>query len=611
MLLPPPPPVRIEALPAFIARMRDPGGPEIRVAGELRNETLFVSLKRETPERLRALVARAVRAEWVRDGANLRLERGNALRKRLAGEERTELRRAIGRAWSEFAKEPEPFGDDLPRRVETYERASEELRASTTRDRSGVEARFQMAKRAISPGDRLMARVLTRFDPDRLALPPSRVARFVSVPGRMLPGFGFDAAPLWAQSMKETTEAVDAGLIERERSIREKAAAGGSLGLLVRDLGGKTLNLRLLRFVEGTMAETFATRSLPMEPAEDSRWPGSERWADRDLTPAGATPIGPELDPLENVVGDPVRAAVEASGEEVVLALPDSAATMLDDETGGAIGLRAVSEGLQSSLRFGYDDGILIGSPRWPLRATAERMPRSLWPTFFRFLRRGATATLAEVGAYAEAAGYGPSTSGLERWLGVRAGSKSMNSAVEGLDSVREIVRAYAALAPGDREALLAGRPLPIRGLNLVARRALEDLVYVGPTAAEIAMPFADGLPPGATFSAEAKPEPRLEIVGGRWSGAVYSPGNIGDFLTIRPGGNGDMQSLVLRPLSSMTLAAKLALTPGLELSAMLVENAPTGRAPSKWEGLPEPHLGLIRATIEANRKNDGGAQDR
>ncbi len=607
MWLPSPPVVRIQALPAFAARMRSPDGPTVRIAAELRNETLFVSLKGETPERLRDLVARAVRAEWVRDGANLILQRGNALRKALLAEERAEVLRATQASRESLAAQVAA----MPGEPAGATRAAGDPAAWTPETRARIEALSPPLRgvwRAAPPDERLGFRLMGAMGAEPLALVPTgRVARYASHPGRRVPGLGFDPGPMLARYRDEAREVLESGGAGAE--FLKKLPLGARVGIKVEDLGS-ALYVQPYAWAPGGEPTPFSGWVLYYEPADDARWPGSERWPSSAKEAERASRgLDPALDPLECIAGEGVRAAAAASAaagqEEVVLALPDEAAQALSSATAPR-----AAEGLRTYLRFSREGGALVGSSRRPLRTTAERMPRALAPGLIALLGRASTATLLEVAAYAEGAGPGPARVELEHWLFNRAGTN--DTALSALGSSRGILRAYAAMPPRAREAWLGGRVFRLGEFSPAIREAIEAYVDAN-SGKELRFAFPDGLPPETALAAWNRSAARLEIVGGGLGGKVTSPGNVGYSLKRQRAGeswgeeNGYeiVREVRYRPLGSTIIQIALAVDgrvpgerlpgEGLELRATLHENRATGEAPARWDALPASFADEIR----------------
>jgi len=493
-------------------------GETLAIDPRLADEMWIVRVKDVPLRILLDKLAYAATGHWEPNGAGLKLDRPDSLRRTVEHEERVARIAAIKKAIDGRVKDLVPFAPSIIRNYFETERNRQRNggdESSPNRQQSAKDA-VEFAKQ--QPGDRLTTRILQSMDPGLLAdLQSGQRTVFSTSPTAMQKSLDADAIQAMEQFVREQTQWTAASQIGEQEANgpyqymgwTENAAVTGTptrlLMVCTADWSSQSIDIQFkLCDNRGNIVSQPQTSGFSLNgqswleygdleampdptPAQPETKPGKPI----ELSPlaaemrrllqvdgpgrnAAVPPASPELrrfildsqnrDPLTLFPSEPVLRAAEETSTNVAACVDDASFQSGASLDGSAADVLS---------QFGaVKDGWLTARPNDPLHPVVES--RKGLAAFLASIDKLGRLTLDAEAAYAQTA---PGFDGLG-WQLDQVLLPQMQAMMPVQSQDWQFLKLFGALSSSDRDVLLKGSKLTLVNMTGDQQAAIDDLVY-------------------------------------------------------------------------------------------------------------------------------------
>lgn len=501
------------------------GGPPMFAAGSLGDEFVTLRLKNASRAEVQRKLAETFQAEWIQEKNGIRLVRTTAIEKGIRERHIERLAKEFGEVLAKKRKEIEtvkPLDESeiakLAGEVESLSRPGTEQPGNWEKLRR-IQDRF--------PSSQVASRILLLMDPKQLASidPTSRVVLSTHPTPMQMP------APRGVEQIVASAMSQQLRLAEAVKGVIDEDSPNSWMfdGLTRRDLEGRvaktlvvlsrpawsqglSIEVRVVNHLGNYM---FSANShignnrfegseelIATSPKQDEKGDEPIKLGEiqnrifefvKKIGTGGSGRLEPLSPELRDVISDPLKYEPLAYGfGDFVVAIAERQNLNLVAAPTDMAALMGVYAGIQGAPTVGKVKRILAsrlfglkaieGDGWWTLRAEdlaesrQEFLPRSFCAALATLLRNASSATLDQWANLAALHAEDPTQKPMFMLLTIL----SMNDLSEVMNYAQgwNRLRFYGLLAPAQRQALLAGRPLAFGSLTLDQRSAVSRIVY-------------------------------------------------------------------------------------------------------------------------------------
>ncbi|MGV3618238.1 MAG: hypothetical protein ACO1SV_23160 [Fimbriimonas sp.] len=657
---------RVARLPTVVAELATEGNLRLMVSAELANEIVYIRAKPREAQVWMRLIAEATCGEWAEDGATWRLTRSPALRRRLEEAERIERGVQLERSVRRFLGSPNlavATPAELQKLTSKSAAAAEAARSTLASDenRLAVYDRLREIEGEFLPKQRFLRRFLTlevlamvaevpAGQVDYRSSQPKRFRRPIPNPTSALAKYGQEREALVsviAAQRGERSFSDVAMRISNELFLADSGPRPVSVNLRIERLETDQTGVAVdLVGAHGWLVEQ-AVAILPLIPLP-SAWPNFSGLSNLSLeiTPRIADlrvlATGMEMDGLMSLAADPVRnepgelftrplldALCEKDDTQAIIGLDDSLIPALLGTLIGEPHLGTLIERLEISTVLRASEGLVVGSPRYPVEATKMRLDRGLLRDLVAKIGRRGGYRLDVLAEYAAKQNPDAGVSRLDQ-LVVRtagAGVPMMNGALTSLFDTRyggrETLRMYGLLPSALRRALWEGTAVPVASLPMaaqtsLARRIFRNEVFFRPNPGyrhwshqDAPGWLPDGIPVDAYLRAEAVSVPAATAANRAFAPVPLMMEAVGFSIYQQETKNPvygfeklpEVRQSLQWPLRYGTLTINFQFAPNIGFETKLVDIVPLSERAVPYSQLPEGHRKIAEEIVDAMRK--------